>query len=662
MISNRLQTRRRELALLTEYRPACEKYLCRIGGLIFILITSTQPVYAAIHHRDELADLSLEELANIQITSVSKKAEALADAPASVFVITGEDIRRSGATSLPEALRLAPNLQVARVDARNYAVTARGFNSPFANKLLVLIDGRTVYSPLFSGVFWDAQDVVLEDVERIEVVSGAGATLWGANAVNGVINVITRTAADTQGALAAAGAGGREKNGAVRYGGALQNGGHYRVYGKYADSDDTQRANGSMVADGWRRKQAGFRADWGDKSTGLTLQGDVYNGGLHQQGTTNVGIAGANLLGRMNRKLADDSAIRLQAYLDHTERDQPGAFVEHLDTVDVELQHTLQVAVAHDVVWGAGYRAAFDRVRNGPAFAFLPGSLTMHWANLFVQDEVELHKAVWLTVGMKLENNNYTGMEFLPSARLAWKPATHHLVWGSASRAVRAPSRIDRDFFAPPNPAVVNGVPRFFIGGGPDFVSEVVNAYEIGYRVQPLPAVSYSLTAFYNVHDKLRTLEPNPNGFGSVFSNKAEGSTHGVEMWGSWQVIPSWRLAAGLVVQKMHLQLKPDSVDASGESGLANNDPSHFWMLRSSFDISQDKEVDFTLRHTGKLPRPEVPSYTTMDLQFGWKIQPDLELSVVGQNLLNSSHVEFGAAATRSMSERSAFLKLVWRI
>jgi iron complex outermembrane receptor protein len=609
-----------------------------------------------------LADLSLEELASIQVTSVSKRAEALADAPASVYVISADDIRRSGATTLPEALRLAPLLQVARIDARNYAISARGFNNPFSNKLLVMIDGRTIYSPLFSGVFWDAQDVVLEDIDRIEVISGAGGTLWGANAVNGVINIITRSAADTQGTLVDLGAGERQKSAAVRYGGKLA-GGHYRIYGKHADQDDLRRESGAPDHFGWRRDQAGFRADWGTARDTLTFQGDAYEGTLHQFGTRDIRIAGANLLGRMSRALGPDSDLRLQAYIDHTERDQPLAYDDRLTTFDIEAQHAIRLGKAHNVVWGGGYRLGQDRIRNDVAFAFLPESLDMRWANLFAQDEIELRPDLKLTLGLKLENNSYTGTEKLPTARLAWKPAEGHLLWGSVSRAVRAPSRIDRDLYTPANPRIVGGVPQYLVGGGPNFDSETVKAYEIGYRAQPRPTLWYSAVAFYDDYDRLRTLGLNPGGPGLItFQNQAEGEIHGVELTGGWQVLPAWRLTGGLVVQRQRLRLKPGAVDMSGGTGLANNDANRYWTLRSSWDIDARRQLDLMLRHVGDLPRPEVPAYTSLDLRFGWRVTPDLELSLIGQNLLNASHVEFGAAGTRVEYERGIFLKAVWQL
>ncbi|WP_084676996.1 TonB-dependent receptor plug domain-containing protein [Massilia niastensis] len=608
----------------------------------------------------DIGELSLEELANIKVTSVSKRPEALSEAASSIFVITGSEIRRSGVATLPEALRLAPNLQVARVDARNYAVSARGFNNPFENKLLVLIDGRTVYSPLFSGVFWDAQDVVLEDVERIEVISGPGATMWGANAVNGVINIITRSASDTQGALVSAAASRDERHGAGRYGGKLANGGHYRAYAKYAANDDTETAAGAPVPTGWHRRQAGFRADWGDTARNFVLQGDVYEGKLTQVGTEDIRISGANLLGRLNRTLAGGSTVTLQTYWDHTERDQPLAFVEDLDTLDVQLQHAVKLANGQDIVWGGGYRWAHDRVRNGPAFGFLPGTMNLHWGNLFAQGDFALRDGLRLTAGLKLEENNYTGVEVLPTLRLAWKPQAHALAWSSLSRSVRAPSRIDRDLFSPTTPRVVNGVPQFAIAGGPDFASEVANVAELGYRAQPTPALSWSATAFYSRYDRLRTLEPNQAGSSSVFRNLAEGRTRGIEAWANWQASGAWRLSGGTVVQRVDTTLDPASRDLSGTTGLATSDPRHYWMLRSSYDLAPGRELDVTLRRVGALSQPVVPAYTAVDLRLGWRIRKGLELSLVGQNLFDSAHAEFGAPPGRSEYRRAALLTLVW--
>ena len=584
---------------------------------------------------------------------MSRRAERLQDAAASIFVITADDIRRSGVSSLPEALRLAPNLQVARVSANSYAISARGFNNAIGNKLLVLIDGRTVYTPLFSGVFWDSQDVMLEDVERIEVISGPGATLWGANAVNGVINVITRPAADTQGALLAAGGGNQTKGGAARYGGEMSSGGHYRVYGQYFDRANTEHANGTSVFDDWNSGRIGFRADWGGAARGFTLQGDAYRGELDQAAPGTQRISGVNLLARWNRQLSADSSLRVQAYYDRTERTQPGSFAEHLDIFDLEFQHALRPAASHHLLWGGGYRYAFDRVDNSAGLAFLPADRNLRWANVFVQDEIALASNLDLTLGVKAESNVYNGVDWLPNARLAWKAAANHLLWGSASRAVRAPSRLDRDLFAPANPP-------FALAGGPNFQSEISKVFELGYRSQPTSTISYSITAFRHIYDRLRSIEPAPGG-GLVIDNKIDGTGAGVEAWGSYQATQTWRLSAGVLELRQRLALKPGSLSPQGIAA-EGNDPKHQWMLRSSLNLGRAYELDMTVRHVSALPSPLVPAYTAFDARLGWRVSRDFELSLTGQNLFGPAHIEFGNPATASLVERSVFLKALWRM
>src|SRR5438552_3327161 len=603
----------------------------------------------------DIGDLSIEELSNIKITSVSRHAERLSDAPAAIFVITGEDIRRSGATRLSEALRLAPNLEVARTSASSYAISARGFNNTIANKLLVLIDGRIVYTPLFSGVFWDAQDVMLEDVERIEVISGPGAALWGANAVNGVINVITRRASDTQGAFAYAQSGNLERGYGARYGGAEGNV-SYRAYGRVFDVFNTSTANDTTLSDGWSKGQAAFRADWGTTANGFTLQGDGYRGSLDQVTDQNSHISGANLLGRWNRDLAGWGNLQVQANVDQTERDIPGVFGEHLNIFDFEFQHGMNAIGGHRLTWGGGYRYGYDHVSNSAVspLAFLPAYQRMRWANVFVQDEIALLESLRLTLGAKFENNYYTGTEPLPSARLAWKPQPQRLVWGAVSRALRAPSRIDRDLFT------IVQLPAGLtpLNGGPDFVSEVVKVFEIGYRDQPLPQATYSISLFHNIYDKLRSVEPAPGG-GVVLGNKMEGTGDGLEAWGSYQAARSWRLSAGGFFLRQRLRLKPDSGDTLGVSA-AGNDPAHQWLLRSSFDLPNRTELDIGVRRVGALPNPSVPAYTAADIRFAWQLLRELEIALVGQNLFASSHAESGSAATRSEMARGAYVKLRW--
>ena len=623
--------------------------------LSVLLASAAVPAFSAEPPRSgDLADLSIEELGNIQVTSVSKHAERLLDAPASIFVITGEDIRRSGATRLPEALRLAPNLEVARASASSYAISARGFNNTADNKLLVLIDGRVVYTPLFSGVFWDAQDVMLEDVERIEVISGPGAALWGANAVNGVINVITRRSSDTQGGYAYGHSGNLERGYGARYGGTAEADGSYRVYGRYFDVFNTSRVDGSSASDGWGKGQVGFRSDWGTTTNGFTLQGDAYRGTLGQAGSVDSRISGGNLLGRWNHDLAEWGRLQVQAYFDNTEREVSGpfGFAERLDIFDIEFLHGLRPIGAHAMTWGGGYRHGDDHVTNSgaPLLAFLPADRSLLWANLFAQDEIVLEDNLRLTLGTKFENNYYTGTEFLPSARLAWKPEPRRLVWGAVSRAVRAPSRVDRDFFT--------NVPQLQLMGGPDFVSEVVKVFEVGYRALPSPQASYSVSLFHNIYDKLRSVEPAPGG-GSVLANKMEGTGDGLEAWGNYQAAKNWRLSAGGFFLRQRLRLKPDSGDTLGVSA-AGNDPKRQFMLRSSLGLPDSTELDVGVRYVSALPNPSVSAYTAVDIRVAWRLRRELELSVVGQNLFDSRHTEFVANNMNNEMARGGYVKLKW--
>ncbi|MFL6672769.1 MAG: TonB-dependent receptor plug domain-containing protein [Massilia sp.] len=625
------------------------------------LLTLSVSAHAALAADRELTSLSLEQLSDVVITSVSRQEERLANAAASVFIISSNDIARSGARTLPEALRLAPNLQVAHTDARNYAITARGFNSVFANKLLVLIDGRSIYSPLFSGVFWDVQDVVMADIERIEVISGPGATIYGSNAVNGVINIITKSAKDTQGGLAAAAGGAHEQVGTLRYGGRLPSNGHFRVYGKTLREESTRAENGRETRTGFARRQAGFRADWDLAQAGLALSGDAYDGALEQLGTRDIRVAGANLSGTVSARLEGGSELRAQLIVDHVERDQPNAYDDHLNTVDLELQHNVRIGERHRLAWGGGYRYSLDRISaNGNAFAFLPPELSMHWGNAFVQDEIDLGRGIKATLGLKGEHNNYTGFEYLPNVRLAWTPDSTRLWWTSLSRTVRAPSRIDRDLFAPATPIMAGGVPRYAIGGGPDFVSEVAKVLELGYRAQPMEQLSYSVTAFVSDYDKLRTVEPQATG-PTIFRNLGEGRVRGVEAWWRWQPVERWRLVGGVVAQHVGTSLAPNSRDLTGATGLATGDPARRWTLRSSLDISDFHQLDVTLRYTSRLPNPAVPGYYEMDAEWSWKAMPGLDVSLIGQNLLHASHPEFGAPGGRSAFERALLLKVVKR-
>jgi iron complex outermembrane receptor protein len=593
----------------------------------------------------ELVDLSLEQLSNIVVHSVSRRDEPLASAAASIYVISAEEIRRSGATSLPDALRLAPNLQVARADANQYAISARGFTNVLANKLLVLIDGRTIYTPLFSGTFWEVQDVMLEDVERIEVISGPGATLWGANAVNGVINVITRSAAATQGALIAATAGTTQRDAAARYG-AKAAGGDYRIYAKSVRRDASSTGAGVAIRDQADHTQVGFRADWGQAASGFTLQGDAYGTEIDQAPDARE-MAGANLLARWTRELGEGASLRVQAYYDNTYRHHPGTFKEHLDTFDFELQHALARAGRHRLLWGLGLRHYRDRVDNFAALAFLPGERSLERNHVFVMDEITLTRTLEATLGAKLETNTYTDEEFLPSARLAWRLAPDHLLWSALSRAVRAPSRIDREFFIPASPP-------FALAGGPGFRSEISKVFELGYRAQATRDLSFSITGFHHDHEHLRTLRPQPGG--AVLANDLEGRTSGFETWGSWRAAPWARLSAGLVRQHQALRLREGALNTQAPSGTGN-DPEGWWKVRATLDFGPDVELDLMARHYQALPDPHVPAYTALDARLGWRYSRHVELALVAQNLGDKGHAEWGVAPGRAEVERALFLK-----
>lgn len=598
----------------------------------------------------DFSHMSLEELTNIEISSVSKRTERLIDAAAAIYVITREDIRRYGATSIPEILRLAPNLQVARVDSSQYAISARGFNSTTANKLQVLIDGRSVYTPLYSGVFWDVQDVMIEDIERIEVISGAGGTLWGANAVNGVINITTSKSSGTQGGLVSLGAGNIENGASARYGGKLGEDATYRIYGKRFNRDNTTRANGTDVPDAWHKGQLGFRMDWTGTGDALTLQGNVYDGSIDQAVNDNKEISGRNLNARWNRALQDGASLQVQTYYDHTRRIYPGVFGESLDTYNVGVQHGFRWRTRHDIVWGSGYSYSRDAVTNSAALAFLPADKNLALANIFAQDDITIAERLKLTIGARIEHNNYTGLVNQPNVRLTWKPSDSVLLWSTIARAVRTPSRIDREFFVP-------GSAPFVLAGGPDFKSEKLTAYEIGYRSQPSPEASFSVATFYNVYDELRSLEP--AGRTLVLGNMMEGNTYGIETWGSYGISEWWQLKAGYTYLRKNLRLKPDSGDTISLKS-ADNDPSHQFSVRSIMNITHNLDLDFALRSVGDLPGSNVPSYVALDGRLGWKISKGTEVSLSGFNLLDKRHPEFGTVPARSEIGRNVYVKMLW--
>lgn len=627
-----------------------------LAALLGTVINTAQAQQSAA--RDFLR-LSIEELSRIRISSVSKREESLSEAPASIYVITGEEIHYSGATTIPEALRLAPNLNVARRSATEYAISARGFNNAVGNKLLVLMDGRTLYTPLFSGVFWGQQDTLLEDIERIEVISGPGATLWGANAVNGVINIITRSSEDTQGALLNAHGGNFERGVNARYGGSIGDS-HYRVYAQAQEIDETPRSDGLDVSDAHNKAQFGFRIDRESGSDRFTFQGDAYEGRSVDRGTVlglELGreeVSGANLLTRWSRRYDDGADLRLQAYWDRSQREDFFLFQPDADIYDLEFQYGRPLD-GHKLLMGGGYRRAHDTV--GPAFFsfYDPASRSLNWSNLFLQDEIRLAENLNATVGVKFERNDFTGVENLPNLRLAWKLSGNDLLWSSLSRAVRAPSRFDRDVFTVSPPV-------FQVLGGPNFVSEVADVFELGYRAQVSDALNFSVTGFYHEWDKLRSGEiTSLTPFLTIqLENKIEGNVYGGEAWANWQVTDSWRLGAGTVVLRKDLRLKPDSTDPVGVANdTLANDPEYQRTLRSSLELGLSR-LDVHARYVSELPNPVVPSYTAVDAFYSLRLGSDFEIAVSLQNMFDTSHIEFDSPAASREHERRAFLKLTW--
>lgn len=622
------------------YRALC---VCGVLGCA-VPWSSAQTVVAG---EVGLAEMSLEQLGDLPVTSVSGRPESLRSAPGSVFVISGEDIRRSGATSLPEALRLAPNLQVARLSAGQYAISARGFNNAIANKLLVLIDGRTIYSSLFSGVFWDFHDLVLEDIDRIEVVSGPGGTLWGANAVNGVINVITRPAGATQGALVSvlrSQHGGQE---ALRWGGRLGEAGHVRIYGLAIDRDNTHTASGAEVPDASSKRQVGFRSDLALVGGQFTLQGDAFRGGDEPANNFAPTMHGGNLLARWESRFANGSPYRVQACYDAQARDDVNLFRNQTASWDLQFTHEPKVSAGHQLLWGAGVRTARDNSDPSPSVRFIPAERRLHWANVFAQDQ--LQKGPWqFTAGLKAERNSYTGLEWLPNVRVAYEHGDRSTTWAALSRAVRAPARIDREFFFPANPP-------FIIAGGEGFESEVARVAEIGHRGQAGRDLTYSATIFRQRFDGLRA----GAGFPVRIANRIEGDVDGLEAWGQWQPSGWARFTIGYLRLNKDLRFSNPPPDATSIANLGD-DPRYQWSVRAQFDLPHRTELDLQVRHVATLPNPAVPSYTAVDARLGWQVTPALELSLIAQNL-GGQHIEFGAPATASQFGRRLFVRAVWQ-
>jgi iron complex outermembrane receptor protein len=601
---------------------------------------------------ERLKALSLEQLLAVEVTSASKIPRTLWQLPAAVSVIPQEEIRRSGARSIPEALRLATGLHVARFDSRTWSVSARGLNAPTSNKMLVLIDGRSVYTPLFSGVFWDVQDYLLADVDRIEVVRGPGAALWGSNAVNGVVNIITKPAAETQGGLLQAGGGSEHTAfGALRWGGEVT-AGEYRVYGTFRELDALAFADGRSARDDLRFRQGGFRADLRPAADDrLTLQGDVYSGRIGHPVRDVSDVEGGNLGLRWRTDLAGAGHVEARLFFDATERVVPGQFAEDRETWDLELEHEVRLG-RHELVWGAGYRRSDDRVADSPVFAWEPNAAELWILNLFAQDTIRLDERWQLVVGTKLEEQSVMDLEVQPTLRLAFTPDEEQILWAAASRAVRAPTRIDRDVRVP-------GEPPFLVVGNPDWKPEEVVAYELGHRRLFANDLFLDTTAFYNEYDDVRSQEPSAGGLPLVLGNGLEGETYGLELAAGYAPLERLELHGGVTWLHSELRPEPGSGDLTGGAAEAN-DPDFHGFLRADLELPRGFVAGAWLRYVDDLAQPAVPAYAELDLRLAWRPRPDLEISLVGQNLLHDHHPEFGSLPGREEIERGVYGELLW--
>jgi iron complex outermembrane receptor protein len=589
----------------------------------------------------ELKKLSVEELMNINVTLASRIPQKLTESASAIQVLTGEDIRRSGATNIPDALRLIPNLQVAQITSNAWIISARGFNTIFANKLLVMIDGRTVYTPLFGGVIWEQQNVVLEDVDRIEVVSGPGGTLWGANAVNGVINIVTKPAKNAKGFYGFASVGTFERDReALRYGGRIGDNITYRVYGQHFFRNPTIQPDGEDTTDSWGLTQGGFRMDWkAGVLDAVTLQGDLYDGTRKTTGG-NSPLNGQNILGRWSHTISEQSDLMLQLYYDRYFReDIPGTGSDKLKTFDADFQHRFPLPY-QSFLWGVGYRIVKDEaIYRTPFVGILPPEKTLHLFNVFVQDELTLSQHLKFTVGTKLTNYTYSGTEWQPSARVAWNIRSNSTLWGAVSRAVRTPSRYDVDFYIPITPLPPTSPS---VAGGPDFVSEKLIAYELGYRLQPNSHASFSLATFYNVYHDLYSVEPLPGTLTYQIQNGSEGEAWGAELSGNYQLTKQWRLRGGYTYFDKDLrareghQFNPDYL---------GNDVRHRAVLQSILDLPYHLQLDVAARYLTSLSKTlataAVPGYFTFDTRLAYTYR-QFELAVAGQNLWEDEHAEFG--------------------
>ncbi|MGM0655993.1 MAG: TonB-dependent receptor domain-containing protein [Thermodesulfobacteriota bacterium] len=653
-----------------------------LPGLLFIL-----PARCPAAQDQDLTEFSIEELMDIKVTSVSKKSQRLSDSAAAIFVITREDIRRSGVTSIPDALRMAPGLNVARIDANKWAVNCRGFNSRFSPSLQVLVDGRSVYTPSFSGVYWEVTNVLLEDVDRIEVIRGPGATIWGSNAVNGVINIITRRANDTQGGFVKASAGSVEKNRvATRYGGTMGKDKFWRIYAKHHSIDDFQRLSGENAGDDWQINQAGFRMDAKLSSAhDFTLQGDLYDGHIHQdlylysqtppdymdEFSVKTDVSGGNIMGRWTKVLSGTSEMSVQMYYDVMHRSED-ILNEDRHNVDVEFQHRFGLGFGNDIIWGLRLRHLYDDYSGSKVAVMDPVSTSDLQYSAFIQDEISLlEDKIKLTIGSKFEHNDYTDFEIQPSTRLLWIPGEHHRLWAAISRATRIPSRVEANalvYLFGMNTADGPLYTRFV--NNEDQKAETLWAWEAGYRFIPQSQLSIDLALFFNDYKNLRIYSPQDSDLQDSYYDVVLSNMSNARSWGAEIAVD---LATGRKVKwTLAYSLTCHDYDNDQDFEIDFGFTKHQVSLRGRFDLTENLTLDAWLRYVGKTNANyvfsetliyEIDDYATLDLRLGWRIRPDLEFFMTGQNLLQDSHLEFVQDAFSYPVEvpRSAYAGLTYK-
>jgi iron complex outermembrane recepter protein len=639
-----------------------------------------------------LAGASLEDLLNTEVTSVSKKEQPLGKTGAAVFVISQGDIRRSGANNIPDLLRMVPGVEVAQNSANQWAVSIRGFNAVYSNKVLVLIDGRTVYLESFSGVSWDQMSVPLEDIERIEVIRGPGGTVWGANAVNGVINIITKNSADTKGGLVVAGGGSAQAVGSlVQYGGDAGSSGAYRAFGRYTNAGSSVFPNGLGASDGWHTIQAGFRSDWRPTSRdSVTVEGNLFRS---QEGdtmtaastaplamltsNTKIPLSSGDVMARWVHTLANGSETIWQFYDNYSRHTSSGLNAVN-NAVDLEFQHHIRAAARHDLVWGADYRFSYDSLVAKPdaSLHVTPVVRANNLLTAFVQDEVTIGKSLFVTVGSKFEHNSYTGFEVEPSIQAVWTAGDHHSFWASAARAIREPDHIETGLLLNETivPAPGFGSALVTVNGNPHIQAEHLNDFEVGYRGEAGSRFSFDLTGFASFYESLTTLEPQSPFITSnggtpllvlplIYANLGHARTYGMEVFANWTVNRRWKISPGYSMLRMTTGTDPSSQDTTlakdpGES------PKYQPQIRSALTLSRNIELDSSAKFVSRLEGQNVPGYLRFDTRLGWRIGESVEVSLTGQNLTSPRHVEFvddsgffGTTAVR----RSIFGKVTWR-